>query len=235
MLDEKRERKREGKGEEHITFACLMSEQARKCTSEIDQLKPLSSWDCSHWTTWTNLSLWNYNRGKIKIRRQWLRGNYLWLALEEDVTPLSPCAPHPFMEGHWLTWWASKLSSCLSFTRKGAASIRLAFWKSAFYCAAVMKYRKDCRSMWKHPCQWRGPQIFWRSQPCSWLQRCQSGFGISCASGENMYFWGIVEFFHKMFDHLSSPLQILIQWTAGSACSLVQNSLCWGELWKDNW
>lgn len=149
---------------------------------------------------------------------------------------LSVHVPHTpsWTDTGWHDGHQSFPPACL-FTRKGAASIRLAFWKSAFYCAAVMKYRKDCRSMWKHPCQWQGPQIFWRSQPCSSLQRCQSGFGISRASGENMYFRGIVEFFYKVFDHLSSPLQILIQWTAGSACSLLQNSLCWGQLWKDNW
>lgn len=30
------------KAEEHITFACLMSEQVRKCTSKTNPLKPLS-------------------------------------------------------------------------------------------------------------------------------------------------------------------------------------------------
>lgn len=38
----KKKKKRERKGEEHITFACLTSEQARKCTSKINQLKPLT-------------------------------------------------------------------------------------------------------------------------------------------------------------------------------------------------
>ena len=71
MLQEKK-KKKERKGEKHITTACLMSQQVRKCTSKINQLKPLSKFLellCSCWTTvgpqFPHLKLWQW---KIKTQ-----------------------------------------------------------------------------------------------------------------------------------------------------------------------
>lgn len=39
----KKKRKKDRKGEEYITFACLMPKQVRKCSLKINQLKPLKN------------------------------------------------------------------------------------------------------------------------------------------------------------------------------------------------
>lgn len=136
------------------------------------------------------------------------------------LTSLSPPTPQPCMgDRHRAGLGSAEHSNCMhrswhsamgwqggcqSFPPahlslgKSAANNRLAALKSMFQCAAVTKDGENCKSMRKHPHPSPAGRsvILWRCQPCSALQRCQSGF-VSCvspgASGESMHSCGTVQ------------------------------------------